>query len=82
MPPLSAVFITLNEERDLPIALKSLQGIADDIVVVDSGSTDGTRKIACDFGAHTFSRPFTNFAEQKNFAAALLRNAAFERIGR
>ena len=71
MPPISAILITFNEERDLPSALSSLEGIADEIVLVDSGSTDGTLAIAREWGARTITRPFTDFADQKNFAAAM-----------
>ncbi len=46
MIKVSACLITLNEEKNLPRALRSLQGIADEIVVVDCGSTDRTREIA------------------------------------
>jgi glycosyltransferase involved in cell wall biosynthesis len=70
MPAISAILITYNEESDLPEALTSLHGVADEIVVVDSGSTDRTCEIAQELGARVVSRPFTNFGEQKNFAAA------------
>ena len=46
MPAISAILITYNEEADLPEALASLRGVADEIVVVDSGSADRTREIA------------------------------------
>ena len=70
MPAISAILITYNEEADLPQALESLRGVADEIVVVDSGSTDRTQEIARDLGARVVVRPFTNYGEQKNFAAA------------
>ena len=70
MNRLSACLITLNEEHNLPRALASLQGIADEIVVVDSGSTDGTEAIARKHGAAFLVRAWTNYSEQKNFAAA------------
>jgi glycosyltransferase involved in cell wall biosynthesis len=70
MPRLSAVLITYNEESDLPEALSSLEGIADEIVVVDSGSTDRTCEIARAAGARAISRAFTDFGDQKNFAAS------------
>jgi glycosyltransferase involved in cell wall biosynthesis len=70
MPAISAILITYNEQSDLPEALESLRGVADEIVVVDSGSTDRTREIARELGARVVPRPFTNFGEQKNFAAA------------
>jgi glycosyltransferase involved in cell wall biosynthesis len=70
MAAISAILITYNEESDLPDALESLRGVADEIVLVDSGSTDRTCEIARGAGARVFARPFTNFGEQKNFAAA------------
>jgi glycosyltransferase involved in cell wall biosynthesis len=69
MPLLSAILITYNEERDLPQALLSLAGLADEIVVVDSGSTDRTCDLARQGGARVVVRPFSSFDEQKNFAA-------------
>jgi glycosyltransferase involved in cell wall biosynthesis len=70
MNRVTACIITLNEEENLPRALASLSGIADEIVVVDAGSTDHTEQIALKHGAVLFSRPWTNYAEQKNFAAS------------
>jgi len=71
MPPISAILITYNEEADLPQSLQSLASVADEVVVVDSGSTDRTGEIAALAGARVQVRPFTNFGEQKNFAASL-----------
>jgi glycosyltransferase involved in cell wall biosynthesis len=68
MIKVSACLITLNEEHNLPRALRSLQGIADEIVVTDCGSTDRTRVIAGQFGAKLFERAWSNYADQKNFA--------------
>jgi hypothetical protein len=74
MPALTAILISYNEELDLPRALASLAGIADEIILVDSGSTDRTCEIARTFGARVHSRKLDNFAEQKNYAASLSSN--------
>lgn len=70
MNRLSICVITLNEEHDLPRLLKSVDGLGDEIVVVDSGSTDRTVEIARAAGARVLTRAWTDYAEQKNFAAA------------
>jgi len=71
MNRISACVITKNEERNLPRLLQSLRGIADEVVVVDSGSTDRTEAIARDYGAGFHFRSWTNYSEQRNFAASL-----------
>ncbi len=74
MPALTATLISYNEEQDLPRALASLAGIADEIILVDSGSTDRTCEIARTFGARVYTRKLDSFADQKNFAASLSSN--------
>jgi len=74
MPALTAILISYNEELDLPRALASLAGIADEIILVDSGSTDRTCEIARTFGARVYARKLNSFAEQKNYAASLSSN--------
>jgi glycosyltransferase involved in cell wall biosynthesis len=74
MPALSAILIARNEEADLPLALESLDGVADEIVLVDAGSGDRTVEIARAAGARVFERPFFSFADQKNFAATQAAN--------
>lgn len=74
---LSVVIITLNEARNLGRCLESVQGLADDIVVVDSFSTDSTRDIAERFGARFIQRKFDGYVHQKNFAD---QQAAFSHI--
>jgi glycosyltransferase involved in cell wall biosynthesis len=70
MNRLSACLITLNEQDNLPRALASLAGIADEIVVMDCGSQDRTQEIAREHGAKVITRAWTNFAEQKNAVVA------------
>lgn len=67
---LSVCIITLNEEANLGRTLASLKDIADEIIVVDSGSTDATLAIAQSFGAKVFSEPWKGFARQKNSSLA------------
>ncbi len=67
----SAVLITYNEEANIEAALRSLGGIADEIVVVDSLSTDRTVKLARAFTDKVVSRKWTNYSDQKNFANGL-----------
>lgn len=64
---LSVAIITLNEEANLARTLDSVAW-ADEIVVVDSGSTDATRAIAQSYGARFLTEPWRGFAAQKNFA--------------
>jgi glycosyltransferase involved in cell wall biosynthesis len=67
MPPISATIITRNEAANIARAIRSLD-CADEILVVDSGSTDETLKIAAGLGARTVTHPWEGFAAQKNFA--------------
>jgi glycosyltransferase involved in cell wall biosynthesis len=65
---ISAVIITLNEERNIGRCLNSLQGVADEIVVVDSYSSDRTEEICRSHGARFIQHRFTGHIEQKNWA--------------
>lgn len=65
---LSAVLIVKDEEEALPDCLASLRGVADEIVVVDSGSRDATIEIARRAGARVLERTFDGFGPQKQFA--------------
>lgn len=66
-PLLSAVVITKNEEKNIGRCLSSLS-FCDEIVIVDSGSTDGTCKIANELGAKVIQQDWLGYAGQKNFA--------------
>ena len=69
MPRLSVTIITQDEERNLPDTLKSVEGVADEVIVVDSGSTDRTCEIARAAGVRVIDRAWTDYGDQKNFAA-------------
>ena len=64
---ISATIITLNEEPNIKAACESVVW-ADEIVVVDSGSTDATREIAAVCGARVITNPWPGFGAQKQFA--------------
>lgn len=66
-PKISATIITLNEEDNLPSAIKSLHWV-DEIIVVDSGSTDKTAEKAREMGARVLQNPWPGYGKQKNFA--------------
>jgi glycosyltransferase involved in cell wall biosynthesis len=70
----SAVMIAGNEEEKIGDAVRSVDW-ADEVLVVDSASTDRTREIAAGLGARVIVRPWTGFSEQKQFATD---NAEFD----
>ena len=63
---LSAVVLTHNEEKDILECLKGLN-FCDEVLVIDSGSTDQTVKLASQFGAHVYYHSFTDFSDSRNF---------------
>jgi len=71
---ISAVLITYNEEANIEAALRSLDGVVSEIIVVDSLSTDATFKIARRFTSKVYQRKWTNYSEQKNYANGLAEN--------
>lgn len=66
---ISAAIICLNEEKKIEKALQSLAPVVDEIVVVDSGSTDKTEQIVRKYTDRFFFQPFAGYAAQKNIAA-------------
>ena len=68
MPRLSAVVLTFNEEIHIARCIDSLRGVADEVFVIDSHSTDRTREIAKARGATVLSNRFINHARQFNWA--------------
>ncbi len=71
MNKLSVAIITYNEERNIGRCIDSVAPVADEILVLDSLSTDQTRAIALSKGARVVEQPFRGYIEQKNAALAL-----------
>ena len=74
MADLSVAYITYNAARCFADSLASIAGLTDDIVVVDSGSTDCTLAIAAQFSARTQVRDWPGFGPQKQFAVEQARH--------
>ena len=73
MEKLSIAIVTLNEEERLPKCLKNLS-FADEITLIDSGSTDKTREIANSYGCRVIEEPWRGYAEQKQYAVDMCKN--------
>ncbi len=71
MAKLSVVIITLNEEKNIARCLRSVEGLSDDIIVVDSGSTDLTESICRSFGVKFHTHKWLGYTETKNYANSL-----------
>ncbi len=65
---LSVAIISFNEEENIGAVLEAVSDIADEIVIVDSGSNDRTREIAGKYGARVFVEEWKGYREQKNSA--------------
>jgi glycosyltransferase involved in cell wall biosynthesis len=71
---ISVVIITFNEEKNIGRCLNSVKDIADEIVVVDSFSTDQTEMICREFGVKFIQKEFLGYVEQKHFANSQAQN--------
>lgn len=67
MADVTAIVLTLNEEKNIGECLKSVAGFCSRVVVIDSGSTDDTLNIARSYGADVYEHPFTYYAAQYNW---------------
>lgn len=74
MRKLSAVIITYNEARNIKRCIASLHDVADEIVVVDSFSTDATPSICKGFGVQFHQREWKGYSKQKNYGNGLASN--------
>ncbi len=70
MPKLSVVIITFNEEKNIAVCLDSIQGIADDVVIVDSFSTDNTMSICKQYAVNFIQHTWEGYSATKNYANA------------
>ena len=68
MNKLSVTIITFNEEKNITRCIESVKDIADEIIVVDSFSTDKTKQICQNYGVRFIEHPFKGHIEQKNYA--------------
>ncbi|MEM7372247.1 MAG: glycosyltransferase family 2 protein [Bacteroidota bacterium] len=68
---ISVVIITRNEEANIKACLESVQTVADEIVVVDAGSTDRTEEICRGFDVRFVTKDWINYSANKNFANEL-----------
>lgn len=74
MPPLSIFIIALNEADRIGDTIAAVRLLSDDIVLVDSGSTDGTQAIAEKLGARVIFNPWPGYGQQKRFAEEQCRH--------
>jgi heptosyltransferase III len=77
MVQISVVIITFNEEKNIARCIDSVRPVADEILVVDSYSKDGTKRICLEKGVRFIEHPFEGHIQQKNFALA---QATYEHV--
>lgn len=75
MRKITATVITYNEGENIERCLKSLQGVADEIIVVDSFSTDNTLEICSQYDCVVTQRRFNGYGAQKQYAVSLSTNS-------
>jgi glycosyltransferase involved in cell wall biosynthesis len=74
MTPVSVVIITLNEERNIKRCIDSVKAIADEIIVIDSFSTDRTKEISVAAGAKVIEQKWEGYGHAKNTGAEMAAN--------
>jgi glycosyltransferase involved in cell wall biosynthesis len=65
---ITVIVLTLNEESNISYCLKNVIGWANEIIILDSHSTDSTVAVAESLGAKVYFRIFDNYAKQRNYA--------------
>jgi len=66
--PITAIILTFNEEKNISACLEAVSILTNDIIIVDSGSTDKTIEIAGNFNVTFYTNPFVNYSIQRNWA--------------
>jgi glycosyltransferase involved in cell wall biosynthesis len=74
MTPISAIVITLNEERKIKRCIESLQKVAEEVIVIDSFSADSTISVCESLGIKVIQREFTSYYDQKNYGLSLAKH--------
>lgn len=74
VPPISIFIIALNEADRIGRTIEAVRGLSDDIVVIDSGSTDGTQAVAEKCGARVIFNAWPGYGQQKRFAEETCRH--------
>jgi len=74
VPPISIFIIALNEVDRIGRTIEAARALSDDIVLVDSGSTDGTQALAESLGARVIFNPWPGYGQQKRFAEEQCRH--------
>ncbi|MBT5641372.1 MAG: glycosyltransferase family 2 protein [Rhodobiaceae bacterium] len=72
--PISCFIIAKNEAARIEKTIKSAIDIVDEVIVIDSGSTDGTQKIASDLGCFVKTNAWSGYGQQKRFGEESCRN--------
>jgi glycosyltransferase involved in cell wall biosynthesis len=66
--PITVIILTYNESKNISACLESVKDLTDDIILVDSGSTDDTLLLASAYSPKVHHHPFENYAKQRNWA--------------
>ena len=74
MNKISAVIITKNEQKNIRRCLNSLEGVVDEIIVVDSYSTDDTEKICKEFDIRFVKKEFEDYSNSKNYGNSMAKH--------
>ena len=72
--PISVTIIAFNEEKNISTAIQSVHEWVDEVLVIDSGSTDKTEEIAQSLGARIIHNPWKGYGQQKNVAQNMAQN--------